>query len=208
MAQPTALPHVLQIAAPAINHYGYFAIAALVLLEDFGVPVPGETTLIAAAVFAGLGKLNILVVIITGIIAAVIGDNIGFAIGDFGGRSLLLRYGKYIFLTKEKLDKTEKFFNEHGPKVIVIARFVEGLRQLNGIFAGISDMKWLNFIKFNLIGATLWVCFWSSIGYFGGNHINTFLKYQTYFTVIVLVLIVCLVLYKVFNKFLRNRKLN
>src|SRR5665648_344842 len=85
---------------------------------------------------------------------------------------LLERYGKYIFLTPQRIKKTETFFSRHGGKVIVIARFVEGLRQINGIVAGISEMKWLKFLTFNIIGAALWVGLWSTIGYFGGSPIS------------------------------------
>lgn len=102
------------------------------------------------------------------------GDNIGFAIGEDGGHPLVERFGKYIFLTPERIKKAEGFFSRHGGKVIVIARFVDGLCQANGIIAGLSDMKWLKFITFNAVGAALWVGLWATIGYFGGSHIETF----------------------------------
>ena len=125
-----------------LNHYGYLAVAALVLVEDFGIPVPGETILIAASLYAGAGRLNVVLVGVIATLAAIAGDNIGFAIGHFGGRALALRYGKYIFLTAERLDKAEYFFDRHGGKIIVAARFIEGLRQANGIVAGITGMHW------------------------------------------------------------------
>src|ERR1700753_3259636 len=93
------LPGVLHALQPTLNHYGYLAIAGLVLLEDFGVPVPGETVLILGAVYAGAGRLNIVLVGVLAFLAAIAGDNIGFAIGHFGGRPLVERYGRYIFLT-------------------------------------------------------------------------------------------------------------
>ena len=111
--------------------------------------MPGETILIAAAIFAGAGRLNIVAVGVVGFVAAVIGDNIGFAIGHFGGRALALRWGKYVFLTEERLDRAEAFFDRHGGKIIVVARFIEGLRQANGIIAGISGMHWRRFLIFN-----------------------------------------------------------
>lgn len=177
------IPAVIQSLAPTIDHYGYLAVGGLLVLEDFGIPVPGETVLIAAAFYAGLGQLHILLVALIGIVAAIIGDNIGFAIGEYGGRPLVERFGKYVFLTPERLDKTEAFFNHHGGKVVVVARFIEGLRQLNGIIAGLSEMRWHKFIMFNAIGATLWVSFWSLVGYYGGSHIDTFLRYQLYISI-------------------------
>jgi membrane protein DedA with SNARE-associated domain len=171
-AAPPQLPGFLNSLAPAITHYGVWAIVLFVFLEDFGVPVPGETILIAGAVFAGTGQPNIVMVYIAGFLAAVAGDNVGYAIGRFGGRALADRWGKYVFLTPERLDKAENFFNNHGGKIIVIARFVEGLRQANGLIAGISEMHWLKFVGFNALGAALWVGTWVSVGYFAGQHIT------------------------------------
>ena len=180
------VPAFIQALAPTIDKYGYLGVAGLVTLEDFGVPVPGETVLIAAAFFAGLGQLNIFLVALVAFVGAVVGDNIGFAIGYYGGHSLVERFGKYIFLTPERIGKAERFFARHGGKVVVIARFVEGLRQANGIIAGLSEMKWARFLTYNAIGAALWVGLWSAAGYFGGSHISTFLRYQLYFTITVL----------------------
>jgi membrane protein DedA with SNARE-associated domain len=167
------LPGVLHTLEPTLNHYGYLAVVALVLIEDFGVPVPGETVLILAAVYAGAGRLNIVLVALLGFIGALLGDNIGFAIGHFGGRPLAERYGRYIFLTPERLQKATGFFDRHGGKIIIVARFIEGLRQANGIIAGISGLRWTRFLVFNAIGAALWVAVWTSVGYFSGSHIDT-----------------------------------
>ena len=194
------MPHIIQIAAPAVNHYGYFAVGGLLLLESMGIPFPGETTLIAAAVFAGIGQLNIFIVIIIGVIAAILGDNIAFAIGNFGGKRLLNRYGKYIFLPPERYAKFEEFFNRNGGKVVIVARFIDGLRQLNGIIAGSSDMKWSKFIVFNTIGAFLWVLTWTLLGYFGGSHIETLLKYQIYVTFAFLVFLAGFIAWKLLKK--------
>ena len=111
---PPELPGFLNVVGGQLNHYGYWAVLLLVLIEDFGIPVPGETILIAAAIFAGAGRLNVVTVGIVGFVAAVLGDNIGFAIGHYGGRALALRWGKYIFLTEERLDRAEVFFNAIG----------------------------------------------------------------------------------------------
>src|SRR5215469_13282376 len=139
-ASPPPLPGFLATLAGPLEQYGLWAIFVLVLLEDFGIPVPGETVLIAGAIFAGSGRLNIVAVGVVGFVAAVAGDNIGYAIGRFGGRRLVDRWGKYVFLTSERLDKAEAFFDRQGAKIITIARFVEGLRQANGIIAGITEM--------------------------------------------------------------------
>jgi membrane protein DedA with SNARE-associated domain len=165
------LPGVFGDLQPVLEHYGYLAVGGFVLLEDFGVPVPGEALLIAAAVFAGLGHMNIAVVILVAVLGAVIGDNIGFAVGHFGGRPLVERFGRYVFLTPERLDHAEEYFNEHGGKIVTIARFIEGLRQLNGFLAGIVGMHWAKFLAFNALGAVLWVCTWAGVGYLAGENI-------------------------------------
>ena len=194
------VPAIVHSLAPVIDKYGYIAVGGLLILEDFGVPAPGETVLIAAAFYAGLGQLNIFLVIVIGFLGAVIGDNIGFAIGHFGGHPLVERFGKYIFLTPERINKAEAFFKRHGGKVVVIARFIEGLRQANGIIAGISEMHWLRFLTFNVIGASLWVATWSVIGYFGGSHIETFLHYQLYFSIAVVAGVIGYIVYRALKK--------
>ena len=191
---PPVLPGFLNSLASPLEHFGIWAIFLLVLLEDFGIPVPGETVLIAASVFAGSGRLNVFAVAIVGFAAAVLGDNIGYAIGRFGGRRLVDRWGKYVFLTPERVDKAEAFFNRHGARIIVIARFIEGLRQANGIIAGIAEMHWLRFLACNALGAALWVATWVSIGFFAGQHItpiyNAITRYSLYAAIIAVIAIV------------------
>jgi membrane protein DedA with SNARE-associated domain len=173
MSAPVQLPGFLNSLAPVLDHWGYLAVGGLLFVEDFGVPAPGETVLIAAAVYAGAGRLNIAVVVLVAFVAALLGDNVGYAIGRFGGRALVLRFGRYVFLSEERLDKAEGFFTRNGGKVVTIARFVEGLRQANGIIAGISRMAWPRFLTFNALGAALWVTCWASVGYAAGDHIAT-----------------------------------
>ncbi len=200
------LPGFVNTLAPLIHKHGYLAVGGLVLLEDFGVPVPGETILITAAVFAGLGQLNIFLVIIVGFIAAVLGDNIGFSIGKFGGHPLVERVGKYIFLTPERISKTEEFFKRKGGWLVIVARFIEGLRQANGIIAGLAEMPWQLFILYNSIGAALWVGLWSSVGYFGGSHLNTLLHYDVYVSIAAAILILGYLSYKLAIKPRRERQ--
>ena len=190
------IPAAIQTLAPLIHRYGYLAVGSLLFLEDFGILVPGETVLTAAAFFAGLGQLNILLVILIGIVASILGDNVGYAIGSYGGHPFLEKYGRYVFLTPKRIEKAENFFNKYGGRVVSVARFFDGLRELNGISAGISEMKWPRFLIFNTIGATVWVTFWALIGYYGGNHINTFLTFEAYLTGAIILLFILRILYK------------
>src|SRR2546429_8693823 len=111
------LPGLLAHLAPVLDHYGYLAVGGFITLEDFGIPVPGETILIAAAVYAGAGRLNIVAVGLVAVLAAVAGDNIGYAVGFFGGRALVLRFGKYVGLTSQRPDKAEGVLDRYGGEV-------------------------------------------------------------------------------------------
>jgi membrane protein DedA with SNARE-associated domain len=200
------LPGFLASLAPLLDSYGYLAVGGLILVEDFGVPSPGETILIAASVYAGAGRLNIVGVGLIAVLAAVVGDNIGYAIGYFGGHTLVLRFGKYVFLTRERLDKAERFFARHGGQVVVAARFIEGLRQANGIIAGIAEMPWWRFLVFNAIGAILWVGVWSSVGYLAGNHIGVIYTEVTRYSLYLLIALVLVALVLIVRTVLRRKR--
>ena len=126
---------------PYLDHYGYWALFGAILLEDFGMPVPGETLLIAASLLASQGEMHIVSVLLIACVAAVTGDNIGYGIGRFGGRKLVLGYGRYVLITEQRLQKAEGFFRKYGGLVVVVARFFAVLRQLNGIVAGTAKMN-------------------------------------------------------------------
>jgi membrane protein DedA with SNARE-associated domain len=197
MTAPPPLPGVFADLAPLLDHWGYAAVGGALFLEDFGVPVPGETVLIAAAVYAGAGQLNIVAVAVIAFVAAICGDNLGYAIGRFGGHRLVTRYGRYVLLTPERVARAEGFFARHGGKVVTVARFIEGLRQANGIIAGLSAMPWLRFLAFNMLGAALWVGTWVTLGALAGDHIGTLYpavqRYQLYVLVAVGVVLAALV---------------
>jgi len=154
---------------PLLDRYGYLAVFGAILLEDFGVPMPGETLLIAGAILASQGDLHIVPLVLIAWTAAVLGDNIGYAIGRLGGRELVVRYGRYVFLTEKRLKRAETFFHRRGGLIVLVARFFEILRQLNGIIAGIMSMSWWRFFTFNALGAALWVGFWSSLFFLAGR---------------------------------------
>ena len=155
------MDHLLQTLQPYLARYGYLAVFVAIFLEDFGVPMPGETLLIAGALLASRGDFSIYILMITAWCAAVLGDNVGYAIGRFGGRRLVLRFGRYVLVTPQRLQHAERFFEKRGAIVVVIARFIEILRELNGIIAGIAGMRWWRFLLYNAAGAGLWVGFWS-----------------------------------------------
>jgi len=158
--------------ANLVAQYGYLGVALLVGVESFGVPAPGQTAIILGAGYAAHGHLAVLGVAVTAFLAAVVGDSVGYLIGRAGGRRIILRYGSYVRLTPERFARLEGVMRRHGPKLVAVARFVEGLRQFNGIIAGATGMPWRRFAVFNAIGAALWVAVWVTVGYFAGDHIR------------------------------------
>lgn len=176
------------IIARILESYGLLAVGFLIFFEDFGIPLPGETILIAASVTASQHKLNILLVVLVAFVAAVAGDNLGYLIGHYGGRRVLYAVGcrlqvrRHYLLAPSKLRKGEKFFQRRGSWLIIVARFFDVMRQVNGIIAGAMRVRWLLFLAFNIVGAALWVGVWASVGYFvgaaaGQAHIDRLLLY-------------------------------
>jgi membrane protein DedA with SNARE-associated domain len=173
MPPPAELPGFLAGVAPILDRWGYLAIAVIIGVESFGVPAPGQTIMVAAALYAGAGQMNILAVAAISFVAAVLGDNVGYWIGVRGGRKAVHRFGRYVFLTPERFERAETFFARRGGRIVVVARFIDGLRQLNGVIAGVTAMPWRTFLLYNAIGAALWVGFWTTVAYLLGNHLVT-----------------------------------
>lgn len=174
---PTAdLPGFLHGVAPILDKWGYLAVAGSIGVESFGVPAPGQTIMVAAAIYAGAGRLNIFLVALIAFVAAVLGDNVGYWIGVRGGRKVVHRWGKYVFLTPERLERAEGFFARRGNRIVVVARFIDGLRQFNGVIAGITAMPWRTFLLYNAVGAALWVGWWTTVAYFFGTHLVTLME--------------------------------
>jgi membrane protein DedA with SNARE-associated domain len=189
IASSAPLPGFLQSVVGPLDHYGYWAIALLLLLENIGVPVvPGEFALIAGAVFAGTGRagLNVVVVGVIAVACCFVGAEIGFGIGRLGGRAVVLRYGRYAFVREHHLDRAEAAVARYGGPLVVIARFIVGLREFNGIIAGVTGMPWRRFFIYNGFGAAVWVTVWVSAGYLAGDHIATIYRDATRYSVYVL----------------------
>jgi membrane protein DedA with SNARE-associated domain len=140
-----------------LESYGYLVVFLLVMLESIGLPVPGETALIGAALYAGsTHKLEIWGVIAVAIAGAIIGDNIGFSIGRYGGAKVLLRHGHKIGLHEGRLKIGIWLFRRHGGKVVFWGRFVSILRTYAAFLAGTNQMAWPRFLVFNAAGAVVW----------------------------------------------------
>jgi membrane protein DedA with SNARE-associated domain len=160
------------IARPAcnmlalVNRYGYLAVFFGVMLESAGLPLPGDTVLLASGVLVHEGVLDLSDALFFGILGAVVGDQIGYWAGRFGGRPFVLRWGKYAFITSERLGRAETFFARHGGRAVFLARFITGLRVFAALVAGISRMPWGKFALYNVLGGTAWATAAVTLGYF------------------------------------------
>lgn len=158
------------------SQFGYLALFALVGAESTGVPVPGETALIAAGVLAHDGRLNIAYVIALAALAAIVGDNLGYLIGRTGGRRLLERPGLLERHRREILTRGEPFFARHGPKAVFLGRWVAGLRIAASWLAGINRMHWPVFLFWNALGGIAWATSVGLLAYFAGPAAEAALK--------------------------------
>lgn len=152
------------------HEYGYWTVAIALLLENAGIPLPGETTLLVAGFLAfSEHQLRLAYIILIAIGAATIGDNIGYWIGRRGGRPLLDKYRRFFHVNPAHLDRGERLMNRYGAPVVFFARFIFGLRVITGPLAGVLEMNWPRFALFNFLGAVLWVSVVASVGYFFGS---------------------------------------
>jgi membrane protein DedA with SNARE-associated domain len=176
--------NLFEVLRAFFDQYGYWTIAIALLLENAGIPVPGETVLLFASFLAySEQSLQLPYIILIGIVACTVGDNIGYAIGKRGGRRLLDRYQRFFRIRPGTIAKGERLFGKYGSVTILFARFIFGLRIIAGPLAGVLQMPWRQFAVFNLLGAIVWVTAISCIGYFVGTewaqllrvvkHINT-----------------------------------
>ena len=165
------LEHVIELLRSYLVQYGYTAVAVALLLENAGLPVPGETVLLLASFLAfSEHQLHLSYIILVGILAAIIGDNIGYAVGRYGGRPMLERYRRVFFIRATTLAKAERLFERYGARTVLLARFVAGLRIVAGPLAGALRMDWMKFLICNCLGAALWVCVIAGVGYLFGEY--------------------------------------
>ena len=171
------LHNSLQLIEQYMLAYGYWAVFFGVMLENAGLPIPGETILLIAGYFASTGEFHLALVMLVAATGAVTGDNIGFAIGHHYGRGFLLRVGRFFFLTPKRLEHMENYFDSHGNKTILVARFITGLRVFAALLAGASKMPWRVFVVYNVAGAVLWSVVITTLGYLFGQSLPLLIKW-------------------------------
>jgi membrane protein DedA with SNARE-associated domain len=159
------LPRVTHL----LNSYGLLLLFAVIAAESAGVPLPGETALIAASILAAQGHYSIVSVIVVAASAAILGDNAGYWIGRTGGRALLERWGPVRRYAERAIPPGERFFKKHGGKTVFIGRFVAVLRVTAAWLAGITQMSWWRFFLWNASGGIVWATGVSLLAYYFGK---------------------------------------
>jgi membrane protein DedA with SNARE-associated domain len=167
---PLAALISLQFLQNALNTLGYPAVTLFIMIESAGIPFPGETMLLLASFYAAIDHhLQEPIIIACAALGAIAGDNIGFYVGRRGGRAFVERYGKYVFLKPQHLERAEKFFAKHGDKTVFFGRFVAVLRAWAAFLAGVNCMQWRTFFFFNATGGILWATIFGILGYLAGH---------------------------------------
>ena len=155
-----------------IDTYGYWIVLLAVGIESMGIPFPGETTLVAAAVYASTNhSLNIVLVIVAGAAGAILGDNAGYSIGKYGGYPLLQRLLRVLHVGEDKLLYTQRFFAKHGDKTVFFGRFLAVLRAWAAFLAGANQMPRRTFFVWNAAGGIVWATIYGLLGYILGNNL-------------------------------------
>jgi membrane protein DedA with SNARE-associated domain len=168
----------LTMTAPAwldnvIMTWGYWAVLVAVMVESMGVPFPGETTLLVAAAYAGTGgSLNIVLVIAAASAGAILGDNIGYLVGRFGGYPLAWRFLRLFHIKPAALESAQDYFARHGDKTVFIGRFIALLRVTVAFMAGVTWMPWRRFLIWNALGGIAWATLYGSLGYILGRNLQ------------------------------------
>jgi membrane-associated protein len=163
--------HILELLRGAVVHYGYWAVAVLLLLEGAGLPLPGETVLLLASFLAySAHELRLPWVVVVGIASTTAGGELGFALGRHGGRPLIERYRHIFSISPETVVRGDQLFERYGAATVFLARFLFGLRMLSALLAGALHMSWRKFSLFNFLGAAVWVTAICGAGYLFGGH--------------------------------------
>jgi membrane-associated protein len=171
------LPDLFEVLRNYFHTHGYWTLALTLLLENAGIPLPGETMLLFASFLASKEHhLSLGLIILVATAACTLGDNLGYWIGRRGGRPLLHRYQRFFRVSDEKIARGEELFERFGPATVFFARFVFGMRVIAGPLAGVLHMQWRRFVLFNFLGAFLWVTVISCVGYFFGQHWHQLLR--------------------------------
>ena len=171
----------LQTLQDALAYLGYPAVVLFIMIESSGIPFPGETMLLLAAFTAGLPGSHLVIfwVLAAAAAGAIIGDNLGYLAGRYGGRPLALRFGKYFFIKEHHLIAAEQFFVRHGDKTVFFGRFVAILRAWAAFLAGVNKMRWTKFLVYNAAGGICWATLMGLLAYYAGHALGDFSRVES-----------------------------
>jgi membrane protein DedA with SNARE-associated domain len=181
--------HLFELLRMHFQHHGYLTVATALLLENAGVPVPGETILLFASFLASRRHMDLGAVIVVATVACTLGDNLGYAIGAYGGRPLLERWKGFFHIKDAHIRRGEGLFERFGPATIFFARFIFGMRVVAGPLAGVLRMPWRAFALFNFLGAVTWVTVIALVGYLSGRHWHTLVHFMSRMNAVIIAML-------------------
>jgi membrane protein DedA with SNARE-associated domain len=187
------LERIVELLTPYLSApWGYLLVGTATFLENSvgaGVIVPGETLVILGGFYARLGRLDLAWLVVVVCCAAVLGDNVGFLIGRRYGRGFLERHGRRLFVTPERLERAERYYESHGGKTVFLGRFIPVVRSVGFIVAGTARMRWRRFVVYDVAGAVLWGIGHTTLGYLIGQSYERWKGYLTPAGLLVLVVL-------------------
>src|SRR5215212_9126711 len=196
----------MQQVLSLIEHYGHLVIFFGVLLQSTGVPLPAQPILVASGFLAQRGHIDVGDAIVFGILGAVVGDQIGYWTGREGGRPFVLRWGRYVFISNERLERAEAFFARHGGKAVFLARFFAGFRVFGALVAGISRMRWRTFFLYNALGGAVWATAVVLVGYLVGGSLGLVERWMGRATLVLAALIAVVVGFYLAYRWVANNR--
>jgi membrane protein DedA with SNARE-associated domain len=189
-----------------IDQYGYLVIFFGVMLESVGIPLPGETILIAAGFLVHQGTLDPGETITFGVLGTIVGNQIGYWAGRQGGRPFVLRWGRYVGVTRQRLVRVEAFFARQGGRAVFLARFIPGLRAFGALAAGISRMHWETFLFYNVLAGALWASASILLGYVFSGSLDLLEEWMGSVTVLLVLLVVVTLLFYLAYRWVANHR--
>ena len=185
------LSNIINFIVETIGDLGYFGIFILIFLESTVFPIPSEVVMIPAGYLAHKGEMNIYIVILLGILGSLGGALFNYYFALKFGRKFLMKYGKYFLVSHESIEKTEKFFKNHGHISTFSGRLIPGLRHYISLPAGLARMNLFVFCLYTTLGATIWVIILTLLGYYIGDNEELVKEYLRY---LIVGLLLCLAL--------------
>lgn len=188
-----------------IHHYGYIGVFFILLMENIGIPFPAETTLTLSGIEWTQGVFKLLPLLVTAAAGNILGSSVAYGIGRFLGRPVVVRFGRIVGITHERLDKANELFGKYESPVVLIGKFIAGVRVVIPYLAGINKMPFMVFSAYNAVSAVVWAAAFIVLGkYLGIEWKNYHAFFQKYLVPSILVVAVCVAAYVAFEVWRRR----